>query len=469
MVVKELRQGLRTRLFGLVMVILHLLLVLITLISGASENARADSLTGVFDSIVTLVLCIIMPLRGFSALADEMRSNTMDMLVLTRLSSWRIVTGKWAAIASQSALIAISISPYVVSRYIFGGLDLFGELSALGLKWLIGCVLAAAVVCLSTQRQFWLRALLIGVPLLFGFFGMMSMAFIGRMGGGSATSAFTMMGLDLSTLQFGVGILFAFWLIFFFLSLAATRIAPQATLLPLLKRSVHGITLLILVVMAVVTSSEVYFHLALWVAVFASMDALVEHVCEVPSVYALFYQKGAMGRLASLFLVPGWASGFLFSCVLIAVVMVAGYEVGLWPLVTRVAAQAAGVWLVAVILQVTPARRNENLLGAYLAIAILVSIGNAILMAIGASFQAAASMSAIASGHQWLLAMFPGTLEQAVSMADVTAKERVRLFGMLCSLLWPVLLLLLAFRAFWQTREVRTQADHLIQERRALS
>ena len=95
MVVKELRQGLRMRSFGGIFVTLHILLVLITLMGGASSNH--DSINWLFDGLVTAILCLVFPLRGFAALAQEMNSGTLDMLVLTRLSAWRIVLGKWAS------------------------------------------------------------------------------------------------------------------------------------------------------------------------------------------------------------------------------------------------------------------------------------------------------------------------------------------------------------------------------------
>ena len=248
MVVKELRQGLRARLFGGVMLVLHLLLILFTLMSGGAGNAAEVS--GWFDGIITLVLCVILPLRGFSAVADELKARTLDMLVLTQLSAGRIVFGKWASIASQSLLIALSVLPYVVARYVFGGLDLFGEVTALFYKWLGGAVLAAVIIALSTQRQFWLRALIIGLPLLMGGCGMASFFMLSRMsaGSGAAVTTFSVLGMGGGGGSVSVPVMLglAVWVIFFCLGLAATRIAPEASLLAVVKRSVHLAVLLIL-------------------------------------------------------------------------------------------------------------------------------------------------------------------------------------------------------------------------------
>ncbi|HEY1048714.1 MAG TPA: hypothetical protein VGE39_03125, partial [Prosthecobacter sp.] len=295
MVVKELRQGLRTRLFVGVLWMLHLTLVLLTLISGSAQNnAEAQ---GWFDGIITLVLCLILPMRGFSAMADELKSGTLDMLVLTRLSAGRIVFGKWASIVSQSLLIALSILPYVVARYVFGGLDLFGEIAVLFYKWLGGAVAAAAIIAVSTQRLFWVRALIVGLPVLIGGFGMFSFMMISGIGGmaGGSMMASAITELTSASTFFmilGAGI----WLVFFFLSLGATRHAPAASLLPVVKRGVHfGVFALVLLAAVVFKINAVVVAAAavLWLVM---MDALTEHVNDVPSVYAAFYRRGWVGR-----------------------------------------------------------------------------------------------------------------------------------------------------------------------------
>lgn len=132
MVVKELRQGLRTRAFGSTMLLMHVMLILITLITGSAQNT--DDTRWMLDGVATLVLCLIMPFRVSNALAEEVKLNTLDMLMLTRLSCSRIVFGKWASVALQSLLIAFSLMPYVVARYVFGGMDLVQELNMLALN-----------------------------------------------------------------------------------------------------------------------------------------------------------------------------------------------------------------------------------------------------------------------------------------------------------------------------------------------
>ena len=374
MVVKELRQGLRTRLFGGVLLTLHLMLVLLTLMSGGAENAAVVS--GWFDGIATLVLCIIMPLRGFSAVADELKSGTLDMLALTRLSAGRIIFGKWAAIASQSLLLMLSIMPYVVARFVFGGLDLFGEIAALFYKWLAGVVIAAVIVALSTQRQFWLRAVVVFLPMLFGGCGAASFMMMSRMGGGMSSglvfTSFTKSGGGGSVLLV-LGM--AAWAIFFFLSLAATRIAPAASLLSVIKRSVNLVALLSLMLLGWLTGSSAAMGMtAAGVLSLLMMDALTERVNEVPSVYAAFYQRGWPGRLALWLLAPGWVTGLVYTALLVVLVSV---YVGWARSVEEsklIAVGAAGTWMIAAFVQLFSTRKSRDLLPPFIIFWLIVNV-----------------------------------------------------------------------------------------------
>ena len=88
-------------------------------------------------------------MRGINALSSEITGNTIEMMVLTRLSAWRIVFGKWIAIVSQTALILVTIIPYLILRYFFGGMILAGELVFLALMFLTSMSLTAVMVGLS--------------------------------------------------------------------------------------------------------------------------------------------------------------------------------------------------------------------------------------------------------------------------------------------------------------------------------
>lgn len=450
MVVKELRQGMRTRLFGGVMLTLHLLLILLTLMSGGAQNT--DIVGGWFDGIITLVLCIILPLRGFSAVADELKAGTLDMLALTRLSAGRIIFGKWASIASQSLLIAFSILPYVVARFVFGGLDLFGEMAMLFYKWLGGVVIAAVIVALSTQRQFWLRAILVGLPLLMGSCGMASFLMLSRMGGGmysrGTSSIFAAMGDHSSSLLI-VGM--AVWVIFFFLSLAATRIAPPSSLLSVVKRPVHLAVLLLLLLLGWLTGSTTPMAIPAGMLSLIMVDALTERVNEVPSVYAAFYQRGWVGRVALWLLAPGWVTGFVYSALLVIIVAVQVMLTRSMEETQLFIVSAAGTWLIAALVQLFSTRKARDLLLPFIIFWLIV---NVVMSMLGSLLLLPFAMK---STTAWFTSAIPQLLPVGYASARPADKALLLDLGTLASLLWPLILLIAACFAWRRARPARQE------------
>ncbi|MDZ4289508.1 MAG: hypothetical protein U0984_16200 [Prosthecobacter sp.] len=465
MVVKELRQGLRTRMFGGVLLVLHLLLILITLVSGAARDAGETS--WLLDGLSTLVLCVILPLRGFSALAEEIKANTLETLVLTRLSAARIVFGKWASLALQSLLVALSLMPYVVARYVFGGADLLGELGFLGLKWIAGMVIAAGIVCLSTQKQFWLRAVVVALVAFGPSVMAISYIFI-RTFSPSGTSSFAVFGAAFGSLPPGwvlalAVIAGAAWLIFFFLSLAATRIAPAASHLAVVKRLVHAGTILILILVAWAATSLTTGLLiaAATVASMASMDALIETRNEVPSLLIPFYRRGLAGRVLAWFLTPGWPNGMVYSMAIACALALAALVMANAEAAMRAWMAVAGTWMCAALVHLICAGRWRDLLAPYIGMSLFLGVLQYFLMLI-------ATTLAVATDVRWPGVLMPGTVEATLTFAKAKASsaemEFLRLLGFGISCLWPLLLALIAALALHQTRHVRMEARHLAAE-----
>lgn len=457
MVVKELRQGMRTRQFGGVILLLHLTLVLFTLMSGGVGNADAV-VGGWFDGIITLVLCVILPLRGFSAVADELKAGTLDMLVLTRLSAGRIIFGKWAAIALQSLLIAFSILPYVVARFVFGGLDLFDEVAMLFYKWLAGVVVAAVIVALSTQRQFWLRAVIVGLPLLMGGCGAASFFMVSRMGGGMPAggifAAFTTAG-GRGTTWVSLGL--AAWAIFFFLSLAATRIAPAASMLSVIKRPVHLGVLLVLILVGWSTgTSAAVTMVSAGMLSLIMLDALTERVNEVPSVYAAFYRRGWLGRVALWLMAPGWVTGFVFTVLVVGMVAV---QVRVFRSVEEaqlVVISAAGVWLVAALIQVFPTRKARDLLLPFMVCWLMINVLTGMLGTL------LLKSFAMRSSTAWLTAILPQWVPVGYATAQPGDKAALLELGTLAAGIWPVVLMIAACFAWRQARGARQEGWRMV-------
>lgn len=449
MVVKELRQGLRARGFGALLLGTHLLLIIITLMTGSASNA--EEIRWMLDGLATLALCILLPLRGFSALADEVRLNTLDMLVLTRLSAGRIVFGKWASISAQTLLIAVSLMPYIVARYVFGGSDLFSELTVLGLKWLLGSVIAAAIVAVSAVKQPWLRSLVIGVPLFFSTFGIFGLFMALSFGGSSRMSV---SGPTLSNLMLLLIFAGAVWAVFAFLSIAATRIAPAASRLSLIKRPIHTITLLALVLSGIFSDQVGFLAAAAFVAGIASIDALTEPLNSIPSVYVPLYRRGPLGALLTPLLAPGWASGFALSfilglCVIAGIWVVEGLEDA-----TLSGIGACALWMVGTLVCVFSKGRSQDMLGLFVGMTLLVYLLSAMLGLI--------SYGALGSDDlPWLLCLLPTTAIPGISSVSGDSKNTFLVLSCLFAGLWPLILGSLSLVAWRQLSPAREQARRM--------
>jgi len=155
MLVKELRQGLRRSGFVILFISLQAILAFILLFTAgfaSSENA-GHLLSRTFFFLFSCAALIVQPLRGISALSSEIKADTIDLLCLTRLSTWRIAFGKWISLVGQSALILTAIIPYLIFRYFFGDMQIFSEIMLLFSIFIASATLTACTVGLSSTKS----------------------------------------------------------------------------------------------------------------------------------------------------------------------------------------------------------------------------------------------------------------------------------------------------------------------------
>jgi len=312
MLVKELRQGMRSRVFTAAFYFTQLLMILSAVfnLAAASDNADPEGLVflnSLFWFLIAVPLVFIMPVRGFGALHGELKARTLELVFLTRLSAWRIAAGKWVALMVQTLLLVCAVLPYVLLRYFLGGVNVIEDLQTLFFLVLASGVFTAVTIAMSAYESALLRALfIIGlvfiVLYLLGIFlaTMVTGVFSGRTG-----SAIVPWQVYLGLAVF----LPAF--IFLSLEMAAARIAPPAENHAIRKRLI-GLLVLVLVPLffpqATPEGREPIFALVLLFLVPVVVDALAEPFYALPSLYRPFYRRGIPGRFCSLFFVPGWVS-----------------------------------------------------------------------------------------------------------------------------------------------------------------
>lgn len=312
MMVKELRQGLRSKSFTGFFILTQVLMIIGTFIAvGSAEIGVSDSMGPLFIGFLAIALLLVLPMRGFQAIPTEAADNTLDLLVLTRLQSLRIVVGKWIAIVAQSILAVVSVLPYILMRYFIGGVDLISELSIIAILLFLSAVIAAIAVGFSaTSRSTNKRGsgILITLFVFFGISGVFNTL-------GLAGPAYSMFGFGLGETVGMVAVLFAVggYLAYYFLDMGAGRMAPEAENHSTRKRLISlGIAaiLVILVGLDVGDADSLWMSLLIGVLGLSCVDALTERASTVRSIFVPFAKRKM--SFAAYFLAPGWHTGILY-------------------------------------------------------------------------------------------------------------------------------------------------------------
>lgn len=319
MLVKELRQGMRARSFTVLFLVFQGVLAFILLTASAvtGSDHSGSFASEVIFTLFAIAALFIQPMRGISALSSEISGNTIEMMVLTRLSAWRIVFGKWIAIVSQTALILVTIIPYLILRYFFGGMILAGELVFLALMFLTSMSLTAVMVGLSGTSTKLVR--------LFPIVGMIFMANVGPsymfQGGFNNFMSFCTLSDGESRLVIGSYVAFIAYIGWCALSHGTSVIAPVAENHSTLRRLIALGLACIAAASGFLDAVDPNVLLLVFAIILtpAVVTALTERSTLLPPVCKPFLKRGLPGRIASIVLLPGWPAGVFYTLLLLAV------------------------------------------------------------------------------------------------------------------------------------------------------
>lgn len=318
MLVKELRQGLRAKTFVIVFLALQGLLTFVLLIAmGASSSADGGNVvSSVIFFFFSLAVLVVQPLRGIGTLHNEIRGSTIDLMVLTRMGTWRIVLGKWVAIVSQSALLLAAIAPYLILRYFFGRMELFAELLLMMLVFLGSAVFTAVTVGLSALPSILVRGLL---PLFVAVY--LGGCIIAIIFDGDLKRLIDFCTLDRPGSGWGLlaGVVAACYGGWSALALGASAIAPMAENHSSIRRVVSLGAVLVVGIAGYIGKFDraVTGPLMVLFAAPAIAVALTEPMNLLPPIVRPFLRLGGIGKLAGRFLYPGWASGVIYTGLLL--------------------------------------------------------------------------------------------------------------------------------------------------------
>jgi hypothetical protein len=320
MLVKELRQGLRARGFIILFMALQVALGFVLLSTAANlDSSNAGTATsGIIFTFFSIAVVIVQPMRGIAAIRSEITGNTLEMMALTRLNAARIVFGKWFAIVGQSALILITIIPYLILRYFFGGMNLVGEIVLLLMLFLTSIAFTALTVGGSGGKANWFRGI-IPVVVFFSLFTILPRMLFS----GGSTDLIEICSLNDASSRVGVlcytlGLAYLSWCV---LSHGISTIAPIAENHSSLRRLIAlGLMILVVACNAMGWIEPIFLPaIFAFIGVPAIISALTDRAIMLPPVCVPFLKRGPLGKIAGFFLYPCWASGGFFTALIGAI------------------------------------------------------------------------------------------------------------------------------------------------------
>lgn len=311
--VKELRQGLRGRVFVICLLLLQVAMVFLSFfgLAAAGSGESTEDFAVVFWIIAGIPLLLVLPAAGLGAVSGEHTAKTLELLFMSRLTARRILLGKWLALVVQAVLLVCAIFPYAVLRYFLGSVSIGQELSYLG-GMLLACTVLTGVAVGFSPLPAWLTRLGALLFLFFGFWGSSVFLVYARFTGG------------LSLAPKGGYAPWAMWCGLFLVGAALLVLLLEfgaGLIAPPVENHSTPIRLLVLGSMGL---AALFAHVAPAFAIpaLASVAVLARVVCigvlcemprMIPRLYRPFVRWGLPGRLLGRVLYPGWPSGVFFN------------------------------------------------------------------------------------------------------------------------------------------------------------
>lgn len=327
MLVKELRQGLRGVGFLILFLALQALMMLVMIGYGfaASYDNSGKSLSTSIFIFFALAVLVVQPLRGLNTIASEMKNKTIDLMVLTNLSAWRIVYGKWISLVSQSALIFVTLLPYMIMRYFFGGMHLFAEITLFVFLFLTSMAVTAVAVGISAIPSILLR----GIVAVIGLCFMIPYAVLGvaLSGYDNLVDIFAVYNEEVMymIIAYLAACVFVAWLS---LDFGASVIAPLAENRSTARKLIGFGAVVLTGILMINVDEQAAIICSLVLILPLAVIALSEHCYLVPQVCKPFVKRGAAGKMLGRALYPGWATGVIYLGVLFVWIQVLNVIVG---------------------------------------------------------------------------------------------------------------------------------------------
>jgi hypothetical protein len=154
-VVKELRQGLHSRIFVTVFVALHTGVVLVMglgLLADPDVVSAVSFSQGLQWTIEVACLCLLLPFGGFASVTDEVKADSLELVRVAGVTSGQMVMGKWQSLICQASLLVTSILPYHLLQYYIHHASPLSQFVSLYFCWLASLFFGACAIFFGTLK-----------------------------------------------------------------------------------------------------------------------------------------------------------------------------------------------------------------------------------------------------------------------------------------------------------------------------
>lgn len=225
LMVKEAHQGFRNRVLigvGALALLVPLLMFGFSLISDGfdmNSETAGKGFFGLISGFFGIIAIAVVPARAAAQFQSEIKSRTIDLILLTGLSPWDLASGRFQAAALMLVVLLAFIVPFAVASTLMGGIGIERVLPSLlfllmlGFAQCAGAVLAVSTMVVSRR---------LGAAALIGF------AFASVMLMSTAMVLLNVTFAPHSSAEFAGAMLVIALITIFFLRLSADLITPSA-------------------------------------------------------------------------------------------------------------------------------------------------------------------------------------------------------------------------------------------------
>jgi len=326
--VKEFRQGIRSKLFTFTFLLSQFVMVLIVITGLALDGMNQKDFNILFWIIVILPIMFLLPLSGINSISEEVKLKTIDLIYLTHLGSFRILLGKMLSICFQILLLLSAVLPYVIVRYYIGNVNLYEDLVFLVNAFLIATLVTSLSIFLSTVK---LNPILKWILLLFILYSVIGSISVLSFGPASRS------GMGFMSVGFIIYI-YLFWAltITLILEFGAKLIAPEienhSTSIRLIGIAFVLIAFSSTIFLSSKSEKEFIFATTMVIIGLISFVSCCEKMKTSPLVYLPFVRYKRSGRLLGKLLYPGWITGIIYTVFLTASFITICLSTGLMPM-----------------------------------------------------------------------------------------------------------------------------------------